>query len=164
MWWVTSNIYWFHHTRSTFLFPVRETNSDTDLANPQPLNKQTLAEPLLFNMTFCALAFTDRVIRWPAVASRRHLPPRGPRCPSCPSYWPRWCVSWEPRRRSLRQTAPDPPGRAVPGWALREASGSHSSYLIEQRVGRMLNTTRDKVSRRKGQRSRKIAVSAVTCI
>lgn len=56
------NIYWAHHTRSKFLFLVRETNSDTDPAIPQPLNQQTIAELLLFNMTICALTFTDRVI------------------------------------------------------------------------------------------------------
>lgn len=101
-----------------------------NVATPQK-DRQSMAETPLFKMTFCALTFTDQAIHWPAVASHHHLPPLGLRCPSCPSYWLRWCVSWEPRHRSLHQTAPDPPGRAAPGWVPPEVSGSHSSYLAE---------------------------------
>lgn len=102
-----------------------------NMAIPQPKDKQSTAQSPLFNMTSQALTFTDQAIHWPAVASHRRLLPQGLRCPSCPSYWPKWCASWEPRRQSLHRTAPDPPGRAAPGWALLEALGSHSSYLKE---------------------------------
>lgn len=135
---VSSSTHWAHQTvydlQQAKAFMSYKRNRQwhwRNVAIPQPKDKQNIAESPLFNMTFCALTFTDQAIHWPAVASHHHLPPRGPRCPSCPSYWLRWCVFWVPRHRSLHQTAPDPPGQAAPGWAPPEASGSHSSYLTE---------------------------------
>lgn len=107
----------------------RKTDTKTYLCN----NKKTKVESLLFNITRCALKWTDQAIHWPAGASHHHPPPQVWRYPSYPSYWLRWCASWEPRRWSPHQTAPDPPGQAAPGWALLEAWGSHSSYLVNEK-------------------------------
>ena len=115
---------------SQSLYVLQDSVKWPDVTIQQTKEEQITSESHKFNMTqHRALTFTDQAIHWPAVASHHHLPPRGLRCPSCPSYWLRWCVFEGPRHRSLHQTAPDPPGRAAPGWAPPEALGSHSSYL-----------------------------------
>lgn len=138
--WLCLSSNWAHQNVSAAIQSrqaMREqTDSDNDRAIRWPQDKQIIAEPPLFNMTFCALTFTDQAIHWPAVASHHRLPPRGRRCPSCPFCWLKWCASWELRRRSPHRTAPDPPGRAGPGSARRGASGCRSSSLEEEKDGR----------------------------
>lgn len=47
---------------SKSLYALEEKQTDINLAIPRPQDKQSVAEPTLFNMTFSALTFTDRAI------------------------------------------------------------------------------------------------------